>query len=69
MHDRAARVTQAPCGAAPQLQCPTSDIRLMFQHSVINGVAPVEYWDQLMCAPCGTAYDYGWKTRRLRRAT
>ena len=59
--------TTTPDPAAPNLLCPVCDRPLIYRHTVIHGLNPVERWDQFDCRWCGP-FDYRHRTRTLRRA-
>jgi hypothetical protein len=60
--------TSSPDQPAPEIRCPTCDVVLVYQRTVIGGVRPVERWDYLSCRTCGE-FVYRDRTRRLRPAT
>ena len=64
---RAAVFTSTADGAALLLACPSCALPLLYRHSVISGVKPIERWDYFDCSACG-AFVYRERTRRLRPA-
>jgi len=58
-------VTRSPEVAAPDLCCPDCDRPLIYLHTVIGGVKPLERWDYFQCVPCGF-FEYRFRTRRVR---
>jgi transcription elongation factor Elf1 len=64
---RAAIFTSTPEIDLPALNCPTCNLRLVYRHSVISGVKPIERWDYFDCRACGS-FVYRERTRRLRPA-
>jgi predicted RNA-binding Zn-ribbon protein involved in translation (DUF1610 family) len=63
---RTALITSTPDTAAPQLFCPTCDQPLVYRHTVMGGVKPLERWDYFDCRSCGE-FVYRDRTRALRR--
>jgi hypothetical protein len=64
---RTAHVTSSPDMPAPQMFCPTCDLPLLYRHTVLGGVKPVERWDYFACRTCGN-FVYRDRTRQLRQA-
>jgi hypothetical protein len=59
--------TSTPEVAPPQLLCPICDHPLVYRHTVIGGVKPIERWDYFSCRACGP-FVYRDRTRTLRPA-
>jgi transcription elongation factor Elf1 len=64
---RSATFTSTPDVLAPTLTCPKCDGTLLYKHTVISGVKPIERWDYFECHACGP-YVYRERTRALRPA-
>jgi len=64
---RATSMTSTPDVPPPQLLCPRCDQPLVYRHSVIGGVKPIERWDHFNCRACGP-FVYRDRTRTLRPA-
>jgi hypothetical protein len=64
---RTAQVTSNPDRPAPQMFCPACDLPLVYRHTVVGGVKPLERWDYFECRTCGP-FVYRDRTRQLRRA-
>jgi hypothetical protein len=65
---RPATFTTTPDPAPPSLICPRCNIPLVYRHSVISGVKPIERWDRFECLTCGP-FIYRDRTRKLRRTS
>ena len=63
---RTACVTSMPETPAPQIVCPTCDQPLVYRHTVLGGVNPLERWDYFECRTCGP-FEYRERTRKLRK--
>src|SRR5207253_5585874 len=64
---RSAFFTSTPETPAPRLLCPVCDVPLVFRHTVLSGVKPIERWDYFDCRTCGP-FVYRDRTRKLRPA-
>jgi hypothetical protein len=60
--------TRTPEPPAPLLICPACDRRLVYRETILNGVQPLERWDQFDCQFCGT-FEYRHRTKKLRRTS
>jgi hypothetical protein len=63
---RAPQVTSTPDTPPRDLSCPICDVPLVYRHTIIGGVQPVERWDYFDCRRCGE-FVYRQRTRKLRR--
>jgi hypothetical protein len=62
---RAPVLTNNPDTPAPPLRCPSCDQPLRYLRTILNGLQPVERWDEFNCPGCGP-FEYRHRTRRLR---
>jgi predicted RNA-binding Zn-ribbon protein involved in translation (DUF1610 family) len=47
------------------LSCPKCGSTLVYHHTVISGIKPIERWDYFNCGRCG-GFVYRLRTRKLR---
>jgi hypothetical protein len=56
--------TSAPDPRAPSLFCPRCVRPLVYRHTEIAGVEPIERWDYYECRACG-GFRYRQRTKKL----
>jgi predicted RNA-binding Zn-ribbon protein involved in translation (DUF1610 family) len=54
-----------PDSEPARLSCPNCASTLVYHHTVISGIKPIERWDYFDCGRCGS-FVYRVRTRKLR---
>ena len=63
----AAQFTTTPPTPPTRINCPDCDALLAYTKTVLNGVYPVERWDQYVCSRCRQNFEFRIRTKNLRR--